>query len=88
MDHLIEPEIKNHCIHSFFQCKEHKLNYYTRVVNIGLFIAFISSLCLILYFKKKNKLTPEQVRRRNDEDRSYIISKIRSMQMNKHSLLN
>jgi hypothetical protein len=42
---------------------------------------FVLTVTLILYFKRKKKLTPEQLRKRNEEDRMYIINKIRSLQI-------
>ena len=81
MDHLIEPGIRDYFYGSFQQCKDYKLNYYTWVINLILLILFVSVVGLILYFKRTKKLTPEQKRKRNEEDRMYIINKIRSMQI-------
>jgi len=81
MEHLIEPGIRDYFHGSFQQCKEYKMTYYTWVVNLVLFVLFISIMGLILYFKRTKKLTPEQKRKRNEEDRMYIIHKIRSLQV-------
>jgi hypothetical protein len=81
MDHLIEPGIRDYFNGSFQQCKEYKMTYYTWIVNIVLFVLFVLTVTLILYFKRKKKLTPEQLRKRNEEDRMYIINKIRSLQI-------
>lgn len=78
MDHLTEPGIKQYFEESFQKCKEYKLNYYTTVVNIGLFILFVLILASVLYMKKKEKLTPQQKRKKEEEDRQYIIQKIKS----------
>jgi hypothetical protein len=78
MDHLTEPGIKQYFQDSFQKCKEYKLNYYTTVVNIGLFILFFLILGGILYMKKKEKLTPQQKKKKDEEDRQYIIQKIKS----------
>uniref|UniRef100_A0A6C0AGN0 Uncharacterized protein n=1 Tax=viral metagenome TaxID=1070528 RepID=A0A6C0AGN0_9ZZZZ len=81
MDHLIEPGIRDYFNGSFQQCKEYKMTYYTWIVNTVLFVLFVLTVTLILYFKRKKKLTPEQLRKRNEEDRMYIINKIRSLQI-------
>jgi hypothetical protein len=81
MDHLIEPGIRDYFNGSFQQCKEYKMTYYTWIVNIVLFVLFVLTVSIILYFKRKKKLTPEQRRKRNEEDRMYIINKIRSLQV-------
>ena len=83
MDHLTEPGIRNYFKDSFRQCKEYKLVYYTRLINIILLIAFVSGLGIILYWKKKDKKTPEQRNKKNEEDRLYIVNKIRSLQIEK-----
>ena len=79
MDHLTEPGIRQYLLDSFQQCKEYKMNYYTKLLNIGLFILFVCLLASILYMKKKEKLTPQQKNKKNEEDRAYIMNKIRSL---------
>jgi hypothetical protein len=48
-------------------------------VNLGLFVLFVCILAGVLYMKKKEKMTPQQKAKKNEEDRAYIMSKIRSM---------
>jgi hypothetical protein len=79
MEHLTEPGIKAYFLESFEKCKEYKMNYYTKVVNIGLFLLFVCILVGVLYMKKKEKMTPQQKAKKNEEDRAYIMSKIRSL---------
>jgi hypothetical protein len=55
MEHLTEPGIKAYFLESFEKCKEYKMNYYTKLVNIGLFILFVAILAGILYMKKKRE---------------------------------
>jgi hypothetical protein len=80
MDHLIEPGIRTHFKGSFEKCKEYKMVYYNRIINISLFLLFLSILIWVLYFKKSKKLTPEQKNKKNEADRMYIINKIRTLQ--------
>ena len=79
MEHLTEPGIREYFLESFQKCKEYKMNYYTKLVNIGLFLLFVCILAGILYMKKKEKMTPQQKAKKNEEDRLYIMSKIRTM---------
>ena len=81
MEHLIEPGIRTHFKGSFQKCKEYKMMYYNRIINIVLFIVFLCILIWVLYFKKLKKLTPEQRNKKNEEDRMYIINKIRTLQL-------
>jgi hypothetical protein len=85
MDHLTEPGIRDHLLESLEQCKRIKMTYYTYVMNIGLFILFVGCVGTILYFKKKNKLTPNQKNKKNEDDRLYIVNRIRSLQLDKLS---
>jgi len=79
MEHLTEPGIREYFLDSFQKCKEYKMNYYTKLVNLGLFVLFVCILAGILYMKKKEKMTPQQKAKKNEDDRLYIINKIRSM---------
>jgi hypothetical protein len=79
MDHLTEPGIRQYLLDSFEQCKEYKMNYYTKLLNIGFFILFVCLLTSILYMKKKGKLTPQEKIKKNEEDRTYIMNRIRSL---------
>ena len=79
MEHLTEPGIRDYFLESFQKCKEYKMNYYTKLVNIGLFVLFLFILAGILYMKKKDKMTPQQRAKKNEEDRAYIMGKIRSL---------
>lgn len=85
MEHLTEPGIRDHLVESLEQCKKIKMTYYTYVMNIGLFIIFVGGMATILYFKKKNKLTPSQKNKKNEDDRLYIVNRIRSLQLDKVS---
>ncbi len=85
MDHLTEPGIRDHLLESLEQCKKIKMTYYTYVMNIGLFIFFVGGVATVLYFKKKNKLTQNQKNKKNEDDRLYIVNRIRSLQLDKVS---
>lgn len=83
MDHLTEPGIRTHLLTTLEECKQIKFSYYTTLVNSGLFIAFVFLVAGILYFKKKTKLSDPQKKRKNDEDRAYIVNRLRSLQLEK-----
>jgi len=85
MDHLTEPGIRDHLLQSLEQCKQMKFTYYTYVMNIGLFILFVLGVSIILYFKNKKKLTTSQKNKKNEDDRLYIVNRIRSLQLDKLS---
>lgn len=88
MDHLIEPGLKVHFDDMFSTYKHRKMEHYTFLMNVILLGLFIAGIFFVLYFKKQHKLTPEQRVKKNEADRNYIIHRIKSLQINKHGLLN
>ena len=50
------------------------------MINIGLLICFIIILGIILLFKYKGKLTPEEIRQKELDKKKYILSKIKNYQ--------
>ena len=88
MNHLTEPGVRNHFIESFKICKENRMNYNTKVVNGALLIMFIGGITVFLYLKKKNKLSPVQKNKKKEEDRLYIINKIKTLQVDKNLITN
>jgi hypothetical protein len=88
MEHLTEPGIRDHLLQSLEQCKKIKFTYYTHVMNLGLFVLFILGMTCVLYFKSKNKLTPSQKDKKNEDDRLYIVNRIRSLQLDKLTYKN
>ena len=83
MDHLTEPGVRQYFIESFKTCKEYKLQYHTWVLNIGLLIGFIFTLSFILYYKYKGKQSPFIKKKKQEEDRAYIMNRIKSIQIEK-----
>lgn len=85
MDHLTEPGVRNHLLRTLEDCKQIKFTYYTTVVNVTLFVVFVVIVGGVLHFKKKAKKTNEEKNKKNEEDRAYIINRIRSLQFEKLS---
>ena len=83
MDHLTEPGIRQYFIESFKTCKEYKLQYHTWILNMGLFIFFVLCVSSILYYKYKGKQSPLLKKKKNEEDRLFIMNRIHSLQIEK-----
>jgi hypothetical protein len=83
MDHLTEPGVRQYFIESFKTCKEYKMQYHTWVLNTGLFFLFMATLSIILYYKYKGKKSPQLKKKKQEEDRVYIMNRIRSLQIEK-----
>jgi cbb3-type cytochrome oxidase subunit 3 len=83
MDHLTEPGVRQYFVDSFKSCKEYKMQYHTWILNSCLLLFFILCLSAILYYKYKGKQSPIAKKRKQEEDRLYIMNRIRSLQIEK-----
>lgn len=83
MDHLTEPGIRQYFVDSFKTCKEYKMQYHTWILNIVLFTIFASSVSAVLYYKYKGKQSPVIKKKKQEEDRVFIMNRIRSLQIEK-----
>ena len=85
---LTEPGVRSYVLRSLQQCKEFKMAYYTKVVNICLFAGFVLVVAGILYYKYRGKMTPEERNTKKEADRLYILSKIKQVQLAKQKESN
>jgi hypothetical protein len=85
---LTEPGVRNYVLKSLQNCKEFKMTYYTKVVNICLLLGFVLVTAAILYFKYKGKMTTEEKKTKHESDRLYILAKIKQVQLAKQKEKN
>lgn len=83
MEHLTEPGIRQYFVESFKTCKEYKFQYHTWVFNIFLLLLFTICSGSILYYKYKGKQSPIFKKKKQEEDRVYIMHRIRTLQIEK-----
>jgi hypothetical protein len=83
MEHLTEPGIREYFVESFKNCKEYKLQYHTWILNLVLFAIFVFSVSVVLYYKYKGKQSPVLKKKKQEEDRIFIMNRIRSLQIDK-----
>jgi hypothetical protein len=88
MSHLTEPNIRAFCLTSLHACKDAKMKYYTRVVNLSLLAAFVLATGLILYFKYKGRRTPAEKKQKEETDRLHILNRIKQIQIDKRKDTN
>lgn len=65
------------------KCNNFRMNYFNTIYNIILFIIFLSLLSIILIFKYKGKMTIEEIKKKEEEQKNYILSKIVNYQKSK-----
>ena len=74
---LIEPGVRSFLKISLQNCKQLKEQYYSTVFNVSAFAIFIVVVGTILLIKYKYKPTPEEQYRKMQEQREYVLSKLK-----------
>jgi hypothetical protein len=77
---LTEPGVKYFLNETLKQCHQFKEKHNNMIFNIGLLIVFFIILGILLLYKYKGKLTPEEIEQKELEKKRYILSKIRNYQ--------
>lgn len=88
MSHLTEPGIKNLFRQNLNECKQIKLNYNTKCLNVALFVGFFVCLGVLLYVKFKGKVPKELEEKRKEKDRMYILNQIKLVQIDRQQRSN
>jgi hypothetical protein len=77
---LTEPGVKYFINETLKQCHQIKEKYQNMIFNIGLFICFLTILGVLLLYKYKGKLTPQEIEQKELLKKQYVLSKIRNFQ--------
>jgi len=77
---LTEPGVKYFLNATLKQCHQFKEKHNNMLFNIGLLLGFFIILGILLLYKYKGKLSPEEVEQKELEKKQYILSKIRNFQ--------
>jgi len=77
---LTEPGVKFFLSESLKQCHKFKEKHQNTILNIGLFIGFLIILGILLLYKFKGKLTPEEMAEKEMDKKRYIMSRIKNYQ--------
>ena len=80
---LIEPGVKYFLNETLKQCHAFKEKYNNMLFNIGITVLFFIILGILLIYKYKGKLTPQEIEEKEMEKKRYILSKIRNYQESK-----
>ena len=80
---LIEPGVRYFLGETLKQCHQFKERYQNVLLNIYLLVGFVIILSLILLFKYKGKLTPNELQENETKKKQYILSKIHNYQQEK-----
>jgi septal ring-binding cell division protein DamX len=77
---LTEPGVKYFLNETLKQCHKFKEKYQNTMFNIALLVSFLIILGIILIYKYRGKLTPEEIKEKDLEKKKYILTKIRNYQ--------
>ncbi len=74
---LIEPGVKSFLKISLQNCKQLKEQYYSAIFNASALAVFAGIVGIILFIKYKFKPTPEERENKLQEQREYVLSKLK-----------
>jgi len=77
---LTEPGVTYFLNETLKQCHQIKERHYNMLFNIGLLLIFCIILGILLLYKYKGKLTPEEIEQKELQKKQYILSKIKNYQ--------
>ena len=80
---LTEPGVRYFLNETLKQCHNFKEKHHNTLFNVGMFVGFLVVLGILLIYKYKGKLTPSEIKEKEDEKKRYILSKIRNYQQAK-----
>jgi hypothetical protein len=86
--HLVDPGLKTYLNQSLKKCHKIRTGYYSFWFNISLFTAFIIVFGGLLLYMYKGKLTPLEKQQKHEQDRRYIMQKIKTLQIEKEKKYN
>ncbi len=76
---LVDYNIKLLLNNSLKRAFDYKKELYNDFLNYFLLFIFFSALTIFLYFRYKGKLTPEELYRKQNEKRIYVLSKLQQL---------
>jgi len=77
---LTEPGVKYFLNETLKQCHSFREKYNNMLFNIALFVGFLVILGILLLYKYKGKLTPQEIEQKEIDKKKYILSKIKNYQ--------
>ena len=76
---LTEPGVKYFLRETLKNCHVKKANWFNTLWNCGFFLLFLVILGSVLAYRKREKLTPEEKKEKQEKDHAYMMTKIKSI---------
>ena len=74
---LIEPGVRSFLKLSLQNCRQFKAQYYNTIFNTCTLFLFVAVIGTILYIKYKTKPSADDVERRKQQQREYVLSQLK-----------
>ena len=81
--HLIDNNARFFLYNTLQKCHENRVKLYSIALNVIVFVLFVLVTGSILYYNYKSKPSPEEKHEKMMKDQQYIVSKIRTYQLEK-----
>jgi hypothetical protein len=79
MPTLTEPGTKYFLRETLKQCHDKRATYYNIIWNCGFFLLLLILIGVILSYGKRNKLTPEEKKEKQEKDHAHVMVKIKAL---------
>jgi|TARA_B100000795_G_scaffold101561_1_gene74754 hypothetical protein len=76
---LTEPGVSYFLKSTLKQCSDKKGKYFNTIFNLGLLFLFLTLLGVSLVYKKNTKMTTKEKKAKHENEREYILNKIKSL---------
>lgn len=76
---LVDYNLKQYLHISLKKSHDFKVEFFNNILNISILLIFIIILISFLYFRYKGKLSQEEIYKKNNEKRVYVLSKLQQL---------
>ncbi len=85
---LTEPGVKYFLRETLKQCHNKRTTYYNLAWNCGFFLLLLILIGVILSYRKRHKLTPEEKRNKKEKDHAHVMVKIKALREERKKINN
>ena len=85
---LTEPGVKYFLRETLKQCHDKRANYYNIMWNCGFFLLLLILVGVILSYRKRHKLTPEEKKEKKERDHAHVMIKIKALREERKKINN
>ena len=82
---LTEPGVKYFLRETLKQCHDKRTTYYNIIWNCGFFLFLLILIGVILAYRKRHKLTPEE---KKEKDHAHVMVKIKALREERKKMNN